>query len=163
MENVITGTGSNPTAQHPNWGALTGWATSTLHAQDWTNWEHEEAPASTKFATKFAIKFREILTISFAAIAIVAHAGQARALLDVGEIVSRPTPMASSDAMSALQNARSTVQKRLANIAGQAEPLSDAVAAYKASGAETLIFCPTNNELDEVAALHKALGGTTEF
>jgi len=43
------------------------------------------------------------------------------------------------------------------------EAILAAVAAYKASGAETLIFCPTNNELDEVAALHKALGGKTEF
>jgi hypothetical protein len=62
--------------------------------------------------------------------ATVGLIASAEAKTEVGEIVSRPAPT-TTQAMSVLQNARNTIQKRLANIAAQAEPLADAVAAYK--------------------------------
>ena len=52
---------------------------------------------------------------------------------EVGEIAPRTAPQGTEAAMSVLQNARNAVQKRLANIAAQADPLAEAVAAYKAN------------------------------
>jgi hypothetical protein len=68
--------------------------------------------------------------IVIAAFALLVKAG---AQTEVGEIVSRSAPAATEPALSVLQNARSAVQKRLANIAAQADPLADSVATYKAS------------------------------
>lgn len=52
---------------------------------------------------------------------------------EVGEITQRTAPATAEKAISVLQDARKVVQKRLANIAAQADPLADAVATYRAN------------------------------
>ncbi|MBI2929072.1 MAG: hypothetical protein HYY24_25695 [Verrucomicrobia bacterium] len=54
---------------------------------------------------------------------------------EVGEIAPRSAPAGTEAALSVLQNARNVVQKKLANIAVQADPLAEAVAAYRANPA----------------------------
>jgi hypothetical protein len=73
--------------------------------------------------------FKKLLNI-IAIFLLVVNATRAQ---EVGELVSRPAPQGTEAALSVLQNARNAVQKRLANIASQAEPLSEAVATYRAN------------------------------
>ena len=74
----------------------------------------------------FFTKLRNIIVSSLLAVnAVTAQ--------EVGELVSRPAPQGTEAAISVLQNARNSVQKRLANIAAQADPLAESVAAYRAN------------------------------
>ena len=62
---------------------------------------------------------------------VVASAALPRARDQVGEIISRAPAKSEQTALSAIQQARDNVKQRLAAIAAQADPLADAVVAYK--------------------------------
>jgi hypothetical protein len=61
----------------------------------------------------------------------LAAAGPLRWPEQVGEVISRPTAPAPETALTSIQRSRDAVKQRLANIAAQADPLADALAAYK--------------------------------
>ena len=44
-----------------------------------------------------------------------------------------------------------------------AEAVQGAIAAFKASGVDELLFVPTKGDLAELEALHGALGGVTTY
>ena len=56
---------------------------------------------------------------------------RARAQTEIGEIAPRMSPPSVEGALTVLRNARDCVQKRLANISAQAEPLASAISSYK--------------------------------
>lgn len=84
--------------------------------------------------TRTFLAMRLLKTVAFL-IAVSVSGLKARAQTDVGEIAPRAVPQGTEAAWSALQNARNVVQKKLANIAAQADPLAEAVAAYRANPA----------------------------
>ena len=63
--------------------------------------------------------------------ALAMSALKAAAQSEVGEIAPRTAPRTTEGALMVLRNARDSVQKRLANISAQAEPLASAISAYK--------------------------------
>lgn len=89
-----------------------------------------EATESGKTRTLLPVRF--VRTVAFL-LAVFAIGVKAVAQTDVGEISPRTTPQGTEAALSVLQNARNVVQKKLANIAAQADPLAESVAAYRAN------------------------------
>lgn len=73
------------------------------------------------------------MTKLFILILLIGLAVNGEAQTEVGEITTRTAPAASEAALSVLQNARNTVQKRLGTLAAQADPLASDTAAYRSA------------------------------
>jgi hypothetical protein len=85
-------------------------------------------------ATNFGYRFRRLATLcalGLMAGTVVAPAALPRARDQVGEIVSRPAPASTETALTAIQRSKDSVKQRLSAIAAQADPLAEAVAAYR--------------------------------
>lgn len=81
--------------------------------------------------TRVRLPVRFSRTVSFLVLLVLAV--KAAVAQEIGELSPRTVSQGSEAALSVLQNSRNAVQKRLANIAAQADPLAEAVAAYRAN------------------------------
>ncbi len=87
-------------------------------------------PAVSRSATCAAL-VTALLFLGALAVTIPVSAALPRNRDQVSDLVSTPAPRSTETALNAIQRSREKVQKRLAAIAAQADPLAEAVAAYK--------------------------------